>query len=1180
MGETVQFTFAGGLLCAGVTDVSGTASCALIVAGTASGQYAAVFAGQAGIYLAASVTATFASMQGVTDLSPLTVSGMSVDGQTILVTATLTVAATGRPIAGQTLIATVSNGANQTLITDASGSVSSTYSLGQVGPLDIRLMYAGTACFAGAAAVAHLTVYEKTYLIVNAADGACGDPTLISSGLSGADVMAGQLVAFNLTDGNPVVSAAAVAVTNSFGVASVLATYPGPGLFAITVSFLNLAGFFVDDDGNPLPTVATGWANVTQAQSSLSAISTTATALVGSLVTLDVSLTRVSPPAGTVPFQSGIRFAFGNMTSAAPTVTDAAGAASATFAVTAAGDNVAQAIFDGSGCLAPSISPPTSVYVYEAVQLTLADGLSGTCGVPLAIAATLATVQTGTGVGGQTLTFDLAGAAPAQLGVTATNGVASIGVMFASAGAYTVTAAFFSPDGWFTDRYGDLPPLPETDTGAILVGPATALFSQFGLSSGQALVGQTLNVSAVLVRASDGGPVVGAIVIVSVGSVIVATTATDVNGALAVRFAVGQVGAWTVSAAFEGDACLNPAAATASFVAYQAVQLQLTPVDDAPVCGMPFAVAARLLAFPQATPIPGQTVQLSSTGTASPQTAATDETGAATFPALQYVDAGSVTLAAVFSDINWFTAASPLPWPGPAVDTISMYVRMQTATLSVPVVTGPLYVGGPVAVSSTLSADGGTPVVGSTVGFVLNGQTIGSAMTDAAGDATITLTLPAGPVTIVAVFAGNGCQVAATSPPLVLTPVQRVALTLQAGPALCGAPVLVRAAISCIPTGLSSLANVTVRIAVANYSCAAVTDLLGHCNCTVPPFSSAVGTVIASATVLSTATMAGAQATTTLTIGRQSPLLTYTGRTVLPNGRAVVFQSVLTAGGAPVVGRLVTMTFGAGTSAQWCSAATDANGTAACAPANDWIRATFPGLFNAWTNRGLVCNNVLAALNNLGRPIFTDAVQAYFGCRGVLVNVTQGLLWQTLGTSQFITTSFAGDACYNPATLTTSTVVFSFLARPPGPWPPPCGSAQDPDQNDVWDDYDGGLFVVGDRALSPYYFYGPQWFARNPMSGNSTALPQFWGWSADVRNAIGQPVQDPQCGGYFNSPGQPTPWLELRQFIPSYFAVAVTSSTSYNPATVPGTSAGVHNDCASSPCRYESPPCIPSALIL
>ena len=76
-------------------------------------------------------------------------------------------------------------------------------------------------------------------------------------------------------------------------------------------------------------------------------------------------------------------------------------------------------------------------------------------------------------------------------------------------------------------------------------------------------------------------------------------------------------------------------------------------------------------------------------------------------------------------------------------------------------------------------------------------------------------------------------------------------------------------------------------------------------------------------------------ASTTFAVFKEETKLAYTGDTSLRNGTAAHLSGVLTEDGStPLAGRALTLAVGSGSSAQRCTASTDAAGSAACSIAS------------------------------------------------------------------------------------------------------------------------------------------------------------------------------------------------------------------------------------------------------
>jgi hypothetical protein len=306
-------TFAVGLtiLCYGVmTNSAGFATCTFIPESNASSSLTVTFDGVPGFYGSSAANAVYTVGVAQTWLSAMTVTGADFVGDTITVSTTLT--KMGGPVVGVPL--TISYGPNQsgvfTVITSSSGSAFTVFSLENRGLFTIEVSFQGDACNGPAFANATIAVFQKTYLIVNAAQGICDGATVISAGLHADSgsllpmVMNGQQVDFILSGSSsapaPTPSFAS-AVTDAFGVATVSAVYPQAGLFLATASFMNLDGYFVDQNGNPIPTQSSADVTIYQATTALADFPLPAYHFTGDSVQLDTTLDRVAVPLGPSP---------------------------------------------------------------------------------------------------------------------------------------------------------------------------------------------------------------------------------------------------------------------------------------------------------------------------------------------------------------------------------------------------------------------------------------------------------------------------------------------------------------------------------------------------------------------------------------------------------------------------------------------------------------------------------------------------------------------------------------------------------------------------------------------------------------------------------------------------------------------------------------------------------------
>jgi hypothetical protein len=126
------------------------------------------------------------------------------------------------------------------------------------------------------------------------------------------------------------------------------------------------------------------------------------------------------------------------------------------------------------------------------------------------------------------------------------------------------------------------------------------------------------------------------------------------------------------------------------------------------------------------------------------------------------------------------------------------------------------------------------------------------------------------------------------------------------------------------------VAGQSISFNAAGQNCTGITDATGSASCTITPQVGA-GVYAILASFAGSSTLAASQGSGNLTVNLEQASVSYTGDTTLTNGGiAHMSGSLLEDGVTPIPGRTVTFTLGSGTSAQTCSAATNASGAASC----------------------------------------------------------------------------------------------------------------------------------------------------------------------------------------------------------------------------------------------------------
>ena len=290
--------------------------------------------------------------------------------------------------------------------------------------------------------------------------------------------------------------------------------------------------------------------------------------------------------------------------------------------------------------------------------------------------------------------------------------------------------------------------------------------------------------------------------------------------------------------------------------------------------------------------------------------------------------------------------------------------------------------------------------------------------------------------------------------------------------------------------------------------------------------------------------------------------VTYTGPTSEDyNDSFTASGTLTTAVGAPLSGKTLTFSLGAGTGTETCSASTDSTGTAQCqltpfeAAGSYTLTASFAGDGDYVASSDSVAFTITkeeTTLQYTGPTVFPNAQTVQFSAvlkedgstpilgRDVMITIGSGgtaqsctgvtdasgiatcsiLVSQPLGTSSPVHAQFDGDAYYLPSSDDATAVIFAFLDR--------------------------GTFVIGDGNATisgSVTYWGAQWATSNTVSGGP-APDSFKGFGADTSPT------PPAAGGTYstrtgNSPDPPTT-------VPSLMAVAVSSQVSKSGSTISG----------------------------
>ena len=340
------------------------------------------------------------------------------------------------------------------------------------------------------------------------------------------------------------------------------------------------------------------------------------------------------------------------------------------------------------------------------------------------------------------------------------------------------------------------------------------------------------------------------------------------------------------------------------------------------------------------TPIAGQSVTflLNGTDTCSPATlpAITDANGNASCTITPSEPAGTYTLTGTFGG----NTAIPLQLQA-SNGSASFVVTPEETALT--------YTGGtvaqngqPLTLSGMLSTDDpslGTAVAGRTVNFTLgSGATVQtcSGVTSSSGAASCTVTVtnqPQGPIPVSDVFAGDTYYKTASASATVNLP-EGTKLTVTPGTGTYNGATTVSATLVNTYTNAPVAGEPVTLTLNGTQTCPATTNSSGVASCSITPNEPA-GTYSLTASFIgdttTTPVLLSASGSGTFTEGTAPTTLTYTGSTTTVSGQSPTLSATLTtSSGTPLAGQPVTFTVGSGSSAQRCSATTNASGQASC----------------------------------------------------------------------------------------------------------------------------------------------------------------------------------------------------------------------------------------------------------
>ncbi len=582
------------------------------------------------------------------------------------------------------------------------------------------------------------------------------------------------------------------------------------------------------------------------------------------------------------------------------------------------------------------IAVAASPTVVSATPTTLTvNPVSGNFFSPTPVSAVLTDSTTNTPIADEPVTFTLNGSETCT-GVTDSTGTATCVITPGEPSqSYTLTASF-SGDSTQSPPIGS-----DSASSTFTVNPDTSSIVYNGPTS--AVNGQPVTLSGSLTSdtPTSGTPLSTKVVTFTIGSGSTAQSCSDPtdgsgNASCTIASVDQPVSNVPVTASFGGDVYDTPATTTTSAVVTEPTTLTVHSAtgnynDETTVSGV-------LTDSVTNAPISGEPVTLSLDHNET-CTATTDSTGTASCSITPSEPAGTYPLTGSFG------GDSTLPLQLMASNGSSNFVvTLEEAWLSYTGATTATN-GQPLAVSGVLTTDDpamGAPIVGRTVTFTLgsgaSAQTC-SGVTGSTGTAACSIASveqSPGPIPVTDTFAGDAYFVPASASSTVNLP-EGTSLTVNPTTGTYNGSTTVSGTLTNTYTG-QPVPNEPVTLTVnGTQTCTATTGANGVASCQVTPTEPS-GTYSLTSSFpgdnTSMPQLNPSSSTSTFTVTQAPTTLTYTGPTSLTNGSPATLSGVLTTSepspGTDVGGRTVTFTIGQGTSAQSCTATTNASGDASC----------------------------------------------------------------------------------------------------------------------------------------------------------------------------------------------------------------------------------------------------------
>ncbi|HEY6963371.1 MAG TPA: hypothetical protein VI408_15915 [Gaiellaceae bacterium] len=352
-----------------------------------------------------------------------------------------------------------------------------------------------------------------------------------------------------------------------------------------------------------------------------------------------------------------------------------------------------------------------------------------------------------------------------------------------------------------------------------------------------------------------------------------------------------------------------------------------------------------------------------------------------------------------------------------------------------------------------------------------------------------------------------------------------------------------------------------VTLSLGTQSCTATTDASGHAACDVL-ISQDPAVVTASGSYGGDSVFAATSGSASFTITKEEASIAYTGATTADYHDPFTASATLVDpdGGAPIVGKPVTFTLGAGDT---CGpVTTDISGHASCsitptqAAQTTTITASFAGdvdYVSAADSPPFTITREETTLTYTGPTVILQGASGVTLSARLLEDGTTA----PVPSGQLVQLSIGGQSCIGTTDATGSASCSVVFTGPLGPEPLAATFAGDPyylPSSDtgktaiVFAFPSSGAFVIGDGAGTAVTWWSSTWSALNTLSGG-IAPASFKGFAGTVTLPTKSPAD--VCGTTFTTrPGNSPP---PAAGIPSYMGVLVASAVTKPGATIDGT---------------------------